>query len=223
MLEHVVERARAAQELGKIVVATTENEEDDEIERVAQGMGVSVFRGCEHDVLDRYYQAAKVHDASPVVRLTADCPLLDPEEVDRIVRRFTETPDVNYVGTGETYPEGYGTEVFTYEALYQAWENATLQSEREHVTAYIWKRDDEFSVERVELPEDWSTFRVTVDRPDDLKVILEIMRVLSSTDSLFGIEKVVEYLRGNPEVAKINNHIPRYEGYKKSTLNEHSL
>jgi len=219
MLEHVIERAQAAQTLDEVVVATTDCEEDDEIEQVAQGLGVSTFRGSEHDVLDRYYEAGRVYDADPVVRLTADCPLLDPKEVDRIVERFTQAADVDYVGTGTTYPEGYGTEVFTFEALRQAWESANLESEREHVTSYIWKRDDQFSVERVDLSEDRSGFRVTVDHPEDLKVVSKIIDELSSTSDLYGIEAVVEYLRNNPDVVKKNSHIPKYEGYKESTRN----
>lgn len=220
MLEHVIERAQASQTLDEVVVATTDREEDDVIKEAAHGLGVNTFRGSEHDVLDRYYQAARIYDAAPVVRLTADCPLLDPKEVDRIVKRFTQAPDVDYVGTGMTYPEGYGTEIFTFEALRQAWENANLESEREHVTSYIWKRDDQFFVERVDLSEDWSEFRVTVDHPEDLKVVSEIVDKLSENGELFGIDEVLEYLKKNPGVAKKNKHIPKYEGYYKSRKKE---
>lgn len=220
MLEHVIERAQAAQTLDEVVVATTDCEEDDEIEQVAQGLSVSTFRGSEHDVLDRYYEAARVYDADPIVRLTADCPLLDPKEIDRIVKRFTQAADVDYVGTGITYPEGYGTEVFTFEALCQAWENASLESECEHVTSYIWKRDDQFSVERIDLSEDWSGFRVTVDHPEDLKVVSEIVSNLPSNDNFFGIDEVVKYLGNNPSVAKKNSYIPDYEGYYISRKSE---
>jgi spore coat polysaccharide biosynthesis protein SpsF len=220
MLEHVLERARAACELDKIVVATTENEEDDEIERVAEGMGITVFRGSEHDVLDRYYQAAKAHGANPVVRLTADCPLLDPDEVDRVVRSFAASPDLDYLGTGKTYPEGYGTEVFTYEALQRAWEEASLSSEREHVTSYIWDGDDRFVVGRIELPHDRSEIRVTVDRPVDVEVVTKIINDISTPGELIGIEDVFAYLEKNSEIASLNGDIPRMEGYKKSVRGE---
>lgn len=220
MLEHVLERARATRELDKIVVATTENEEDDEIVRVVQRMGVTFFRGSEQDVLDRYYQAAKVHDANPVVRLTADCPLLDPDEVDRVVKSFVASPDLDYLGTGETYPEGYGTEVFTYEALQRAWEEASLSSEREHVTSYIWDGDDSFAVGRIELPQDLTAIRVTVDRPVDVEVVTKIVNDISTPGDLIGIEDVVYYLREQPDVASLNKDIPRREGYKRSIRKE---
>jgi spore coat polysaccharide biosynthesis protein SpsF len=216
MLVHVLERVLACELPDQVVVATTNNAEDLPVVEVSKRLGASVFTGSQDDVLDRYFQAARAYSAEVVMRLTADCPLLDPAEVDRVIRHLVTHPELDYVGTGQTYPEGYGAEAFTQRALKRAWEEAVLASEREHVTPYIWKHSTDFRVERLELPEDLSKFRVTVDEEIDLQVVATLVEVLATSEPLFGIDAVVSFLKRHPDVASRNSYIRRQAGYLKS-------
>ncbi|MEW6209359.1 MAG: methyltransferase domain-containing protein, partial [Acidobacteriota bacterium] len=216
ILGHVVKRARAVRLLDEIVVATTTGKADDVIEVESARLGVACFRGDERDVLDRYYRAAQLHEADVIVRLTADCPLLDVEELDRAVGFLLDNPKLDYVALGSTYPEGYGVEAFKMEALSKAWREAGLLSEREHVTPYIWKHADRFSVQRLELEEDCSRFRVTVDEESDLQVVSALVDALEESNPFFGVKTAVEFLKTRPDLTSLNSHIPRQAGYWKS-------
>ena len=213
MLVHVLERALACKHLDQVIVATTDTAEDTAVFEVAETFGVATFTGSRDDVLDRYYRAAQAYNADVVVRLTADCPLLDPAEVDCVIRYFLAHLDLDYAGTGRTYPQGYDAEVFSIAALRRAWQGASLRSEREHVTPYIWKHPELFRVERLELQEDLSTFRVTVDEEPDLQVVSSVVEALAPSDPLFGMNVTVAFLRAHPEIASMNTHIGRLEGY----------
>ena len=216
LLAFVIERSLACRSLDQVVVATTNDSEDTAVVDVARMFSVSAFTGSRNDVLDRYYQVAQAYSAEVVVRLTADCPLLDPAEVDRVVGHFLSDPELDYVATGQTYPAGYGVEVFSRVALERAWLEAALVSEREHVTAYIWKHPDRFRVERLELPEDLSRFRVTVDEEADLQVVSSLVERLAPSEPLFGMDAVVDFLKAHPEIASMNSNIARQVGYWKS-------
>ena len=223
MLAWVVRRTKRAELVDQILVATTDSPADDPIVTNSERLGVQTFRGSQDDVLDRYEKAARRTDAEVIVRLTADCPLLDPMEIDRVVRHLLSHPNLDYAATGETYPEGYGVEAFRRSALEAASEEANLRSEREHVTPFIWKNSTRFGVERLELPEDLSEFRVTVDERADLQVVRAIVEALAPEDSFFGMDKAVAFLRAHPEIASINNHIARQAGYWKSVAEDTSV
>jgi spore coat polysaccharide biosynthesis protein SpsF len=216
----MLERSLACKSLNQVVVATTNAPEDTAVLAIAEKFGVSTFTGSQDDVLDRYYQAAKAYSVDVVVRITADCPLLDPGEVDRVVCYFLTHPRYDYVATGETYPEGYGAEVFSRAALEKTWREADLTSEREHVTPYIWKHPDRFRVERLELPEDLSKFRVTVDEESDMLVVSALVDALAPSDPFFGIDSAVAFLKAHPEIASLNSHITRLAGYWKSLVED---
>ena len=170
MLWHVVNRVRKARRVDRVVVATTDSVADGPIARFCELEGIACFRGNEQDVLDRFYQAAKANRADVVVRITADCPLIDPAVIDRVLERF-ERGDCDYVSNvvRYTYPDGLDTEVFSLAALERAWREAGKPSEREHVTPYL--RTDRFRTASVEseTPVSPSQYRWTVDHPADLK------------------------------------------------------
>ena len=138
ILWHVVQRLRRARLLNQIVIATSENPADDAIAQFCEQDGILCYRGSEADVLDCYYKAASLHSADVVVRITADCPLIDPAVVDKVVHRFLDEGS-DYVTNNlrYTYPDGLDTEVFSFAALAQAWREAKKPSEREHVTPYL--------------------------------------------------------------------------------------
>ncbi len=168
MLWHVADRARRARSLDGVVVATSDSPADIAIVNFCVQNGVQCFRGSHDDVLDRYYQASKLFKADVIVRLTADCPLLDSRVVEKVIEEFF-ADNYDYVSNTlePTFPAGLYTEVLRQEALEQAWRDARLKSEREHVTPYIWKRPLLFRLGIVKHGHDLSRLRWTVDEAED--------------------------------------------------------
>lgn len=216
LLARVVERARAARSLDQVTVATTDCAADDRVAEFCKIEQIPVFRGSEDDVLDRFHQAAEKFHANVVVRLTADCPLLDPAVIDRVVRSFQQG-HYDYVSNTlePTYPDGLDTEVFSAAALEKAWREAKLKSEREHVTPYIWKNPGLFRLLNVKNDTDLSGLRWTVDEPQDLELVRRIYRDLS-VKGIFGMGDVLDASRRHQEWKDINAAFSRNEGYEKS-------
>jgi len=221
MLQHVINRVQKARMLDLVLVATSENEEDDVVARFCHETGISCFRGSLDDVLDRYYQAAKYVKASVIVRITADCPLLDPHVIDKVVMIFSKG-NFDYVSNiiECTYPDGLDTEVFSLRALEYAWQKAKLKSEREHVTPYIRKHPEIFRMANVSHTENVSSMRWTVDEPQDLDFIRIVFKHIGNSD--FCMEEVLNLLKQHPEICIKNANIKRNEGYLKS-LREDSM
>lgn len=225
MLWHVIDRCKRCEKVDAVVVATTTTEEDDVVAAFAKENGVAVYRGSESDVLDRYYRAAEEHDAEVIVRITADCPLIDPGLIDRMVDFYEDSGGrYDYVGMGRPnrFPNGLDAEVFSFEALAKAWTEANLKSEREHVTPYIWKNDGLFRIGAVESDEDLSSHRWTVDEARDLTLVREIHKHLYEEGRLISTEDILDLLSRMPEISRINQGIVRNEGYIKS-LKEDSV
>ena len=216
MLWHVVDRARKVRSLDGVVVATSDSPADVAIANFCVQNGVECFCGSHNDVLDRYYQASKLLKAEVIVRLTADCPLLDSTVVEKVVEEFF-TGDYDYVSNTlePTFPVGLDTEVLRQEALEQAWRDARLMSEREHVTPYIWKHPLLFHLGNVKHDHDLSRFRWTVDEPEDLEFVRRVYRSLARRAS-FGMAEMLGLIEMHPELAKINAKFQRDEGYDKS-------
>ncbi len=151
LLGHLVRRIRKSQLISGIIIATTTQERDDRIVRFAEEKNVRWYRGSENDVLDRFYQAALLHQLQTIVRVTPDCPMLDPRVTDRVIEKFLEGGH-DYVSNVLTppYPDGLDTEVFSFAALERAWKEARLPSDREHVTAYIVKHPEVFKLFNVD-------------------------------------------------------------------------
>ncbi len=220
MLWHVIERVKRARLVDRVVVATSTSRADDAIEAMCCEVGVTCYRGSEHDVLDRYYMAARAEKAAQIVRITADCPLIDPEIIDRVVRRF-QRGDVDYATNAmvRTYPDGLDTEVFSFSALERAWHEATRSSEREHVTPYL--RMGKFRTANVECDSIslYQHYRWTVDEAEDLEFIRAVYRAMRGKEHS-GMRDVLELLERNPGLEKMNSEIVSNRGYYKSLFQE---
>lgn len=205
LLAHVIVRAEATRGVDQVLVATTTCPADDAIVAFCQRLGVPVFRGSEADVLDRYYQAARSRGPDAVVRVTGDCPLLDPVVSGLVVARF-RAGDVDYASNVHppTYPDGLDAEVFTVDALARAWREARLPAEREHVTPYLWSHPEAFRCTSVTHHPNLSTYRWTVDEPRDLERVRAIYdRVAGNEAPFFGMGEILRALEREPDVLAI--------------------
>ena len=214
LLYYVINQLRYCSKIKNLVIATTTNQEDDEIEKFANNNSVNVFRGKEKDVLDRYFQCAKKYSFSTIVRITADCPLIDPQIVDKVIEQFfSENCDFATNTLTRTFPIGTDVEVFSFSALNKAWENAQLPSEREHVTPYFHNKEN-FKIINVENDKNISNLRLTVDRIEDFELIKQILNNISINP--IHLEDVLELFSRKPELIEINKHINHNEGFNKS-------
>jgi spore coat polysaccharide biosynthesis protein SpsF len=207
LLEYQWERLRCSRHLTEIVIATTVLPTDDPVEEWCKAHKVSCFRGSEEDVLERYYLAAREFGAEHIVRITSDCPLIDPAVVDRVIEGYRDAyPEYDYVSNvlERTYPRGMDTEVFSFTALAQAFEQAKDQTEREHVTVYLYKTGSPFRLASIKQKEDWSGYRWTVDTPEDFTLISNIIEFYQDRMAVVSMAEIVEMLRGKPEWLAIN-------------------
>ena len=215
MLEQVIDQIKFCKEFDKIVVATTTNKEDNEIFDFVKKLKIPCFRGSEKDLLDRYYMCAKNFSLKTIVRITSDCPLIDPEITDKIVSEFKSNKyDFTSNTIKRTYPRGLDVEVFSFTALEEAWKNAKLPSEREHVTPYIKKSNNQYLCLNVENTNDLSNLRLTVDREEDFKLIRIILSEISTRPIL--MDDIIKLLKRKPELIEINKKINSEEGYLRS-------
>ena len=217
VLEHVIARAGKAKTVDRVVVATTVCSADLKIVSLVSRLGVGVFCGSETDVLDRYYQAARLFDAKHIVRVTADCPVIDPKIIDKTVAQYFKSgADYCSNALSSTFPDGQDVEVFSFDALARAWHLARLDSEREHVTPFIWKNNHLFKIARFESRIDYSAKRWTLDEPRDFQFLKTLYRHLYRRNRFFGMDEILKFLKKNPRVELINSTIGRNEGYQKS-------
>jgi len=217
VLEHVINRVQAAKKIDDIVIATTVKKKDLEIVQLCAKLGISIFCGSEDDVLDRYYQTARLFKAEHIVRITSDCPLIDPMVIDEVIELyFQKKADYASNTMIKTFPDGLDTEVFSFKTLKIAWKNAKLSSEREHVTPYIWKNPNIFKIVNLKCEYNLNDKRWTIDEAEDFEFIKIIYKNLYLEDSLFGMRKILDFLKTHPEVEEINKGIVRNEGYLKS-------
>ena len=220
MLWHVIQRVKRARLVDRVVVATSTASADDAIEKMCAENGVACYRGSENDVLDRYYQAARCEQATEVVRITADCPLIDPDVVDHVVRRF-QRGDLDYASNAmvQTYPDGLDTEICSFSALERAWRESTKSYEREHVTPYL--RSGKFRTANVENDSSslYRQYRWTVDEPKDLEFVRAVYEAFRQKEC-FGMKDILELIEKNPELEKMNADIVSNQGYYKSLLDD---
>lgn len=206
MLARVVQRARAFAGVQEVVVATSTLPADQAVADIASDLGVSCVRGSEDDVLARYQLAAAKHGADAVVRITADCPLLDSVVSSRVIETFvTENPDYASNMVQRTYPRGLDTEIVSREALEIAHAEASEKFDREHVTLFVRRQPERFRQLHVHNDVDLSQHRWTVDAPEDLELVRRIYGVLG--DKAFGLEDVLEILDVHPDWSDLNRHV----------------
>jgi spore coat polysaccharide biosynthesis protein SpsF len=211
MLVWTVERARRATSVQACMVATTDDPADDAIAALCRAQGYPFLRGSVNDVLDRYHRAAIQASAEVVVRLTADCPLLDPALVDLTVRAFQDSRPpadlvVNRLPGARTYPIGLDVEVVSFDALARAWREATEPHQREHVLPYLYDPPGRFRVARLDAERDYGRLRWTVDTPEDLEFVRRVYARLGARVD-FGWREVLALVQAEPELARINAQV----------------
>lgn len=207
MLGRVVRRLRGAKQIDEVLIATTDSPTDDAIVAECQRYSIAVFRGHQDDVLDRYFEAAKFTGAEVVVRVTSDCPLIDPEITERTIRAFMDhSPDYASNTIVRTFPRGLDTEVVSMAALTRAWQEARRPYEREHVTPYILEHPEEFVLLPVVGDQDYSAHRWTVDMPEDLEFVRAIYNRLKG-EGEFSWRDVLDVLDREPELLELNRGV----------------
>tara|TARA_Y100001935_G_scaffold252498_1_gene256544 strand:+ start:246 stop:1010 length:765 start_codon:yes stop_codon:yes gene_type:complete len=219
-----IDRIKNSKLINEIIIATTTNENDKKLIHFAKENNVSFYAGSENDVLDRFYNAAKKFNADVIIRLTSDCPLIDSNLIDSMILEFQSIDDIDYLSNVfiESYPDGQDIEVFTFEALKKAWVKSTLKSDREHVTPFIRKNSDYFGnkmfkAKNISSNINYSNVRMTVDEEVDFEVIKILINKLGFNDNW---ENYTKFYRDNIEIAKLNSHIKRNEGYEKSIMQD---
>lgn len=221
MLSLMLERVKRAKKLDAIVVATTDNSEDDATEKVVKEAGVRVFRGSEKDVLDRFYQAGKSAGATAdtiIFVLLADCPLQDPLVIEEGIKHFIEANDPQaYGGTVLNYPEGLDFNIFTFGSLEEAWKNAKLPSEREHITRYLINHPERFhAIQWRTGTRDDSKMHWSVDTAEDFQFVTKVFEHLYPSNPNFSKDDVLALLEKHPELLEVNKGGTGYEGLAKS-------
>lgn len=208
MLSWQLERMRRASSLDRIVIATTTLASDDPVVALCEAEHFDVTRGSETDVLSRYVDAARRFDAATVVRLTSDCPLMDPALIDQAVQRF-DLAGCDYLSNmlQPSYPYGLAVEVMKAEALRAAGAEATHPQEREHVTPFIYWRPQRFQLESLTMSPDLSHHRWTVDTPQDFELVSRILAALYPHRPDFTVADVLALLDQHPDWVKINAHV----------------
>jgi len=215
MLLHQIERIQHSQMIDKLVVATSTNPSDDNIEKMCLNNNIEVFRGDLDNVLDRFYQCARLYSPKYIVRLTGDCPLTDWKTIDKVVQHCSEG-GFDYIKTSEKFPDGLDVGIMTALALKIAWKNAKMPSEMEHVTQYIGKNPNLFKNGEYDCNQDLSHHRWTVDEPEDFIFVNSIYKALYQKNPLFLTNDILDLLQKQPNLTKINNSFTRNEGLKKS-------
>ncbi|MEC5162231.1 spore coat polysaccharide biosynthesis protein SpsF [Janthinobacterium sp. CG_23.3] len=217
MLAHQIARVQRATLIDRLIVATSSDSSDEPLQRLCGQLRVECFRGSLNDVLDRYYQAALPLRPEHVVRLTGDCPLSDPEVIDKVIRAHLDSgADYTSNAVLPSYPDGLDVEVFKYALLRQAWREASLPSQREHVTLFMHGQPERFHVEHVRGEADLSHLRWTVDNPEDFELVQQIYAALYPAKPRFDSADVLALLARRPGLVDLNRHIDRNEGLKKS-------
>jgi len=216
VLSFGIKQVKFSKIIDEIVIATTDLSEDQLIFDYMKKLNISCFRGKSKDVLDRYYQCAKKFSFSTIVRITSDCPLIDPTIIDEIVSNFLKNNKYDYLSNVHpirTSPDGTDVEVFSFESLEKAWKEAQKPSEREHVTPYLYT-DNNFRVGTFNNFQDHSEFRWTVDYKEDLDLIRKIVNLIPTRPIL--MKNILDLFLQFPELPKINQNVPINEGYLKS-------
>jgi spore coat polysaccharide biosynthesis protein SpsF len=210
LLVRMIERVKNSILAGKIIVATSTNQDDDQVENLCEQNNLTCFRGHLTDLLDRHYQVGKLYNAEAIVKIPSDCPLIDPQIIDRVLKFYIDNEEYDFVSNlhPATYPDGNDVEIFSFQALEHAWRDATKNFEREHTTPFIWEHQDMFEVANVE----WETgldlsssLRFTIDYEEDYQFIKKVFEELYPQNPKFGLNDILRLLEQKPEIAEINH------------------
>jgi spore coat polysaccharide biosynthesis protein SpsF len=225
LLYRMHERVAASELSGEIIIAVTEEETDVPIIQLCEENNLNYCRGHSTDLLERHYQAAKIFNADVVVKIPSDCPLIDPNIIDKVIKYFIDNfPKYDFVSNlhPATYPDGNDVEVITMKAIEDAWQNAKLPLEREHTTPFFWENPDKFRIGNViwETGMDFSmTHRFTIDYKEDYDFIKTVYDELYSENNMFKLDDILNLLDDNPEIKRINEKYAGVNWYRNH-LNE---
>lgn len=214
LIWHVFNRLKSSQLINSLILATTENPNDDSLIEWANENGIFYYRGSENDVLSRYYFAAKKFNIDIIIRITADDPFKDPEIIDMIVESFIKNK-LNFISNNNppTYPEGLDVEVFDIESLELAFNNSKDSYEREHVTQYFYRNPEKFKIQNFYNFENTSNLRWTIDTEVDYKMATEVYNNLFNERNCFNYKDIIEFLKKFPKIALINKDETRSAMY----------
>ncbi len=221
LLKLMVQRIGQAKNIDQVIVATTKNARDDVIANLCVKEKIDYYRGDEDDVLSRYYFSANKNKADVIVRLTADCPLVDPTDIDLMLETFIESGDLDFYSNSEplpsTWADGTDISIFTMKALEEAHTNAGLPSEREHVTFYFWNKKNKFRIKKLDIDPPEDNIRITLDYPEDFELIEKIINKLSNGIDINHItrKEIMSYVEES-RLVNINNKYKRGQGWIKS-------
>ena len=215
VIEHVIRRAEAATLVDDVYVVTSIEKNNLPLIHFVSGLGVALYVGSEDDVLDRYWQAARLTRADHFVRITADCPVMDPVMIDRVIALHLERGN-DYTSNiaPPSWPDGLDVEVVTRDALRRCWSEATARHDREHVTPYIRANSRFFTLGNLSSQKDLSSFRWTLDQTEDYEFLDSIYAELGTENKIFGMDDILSLIEKRPELTAINSHISRNEGSK---------
>ncbi|MBN1299895.1 MAG: glycosyltransferase family protein [Melioribacteraceae bacterium] len=210
LLLRMYERVKQSEYAGEIVVITSRRKEDDQIAELCREENISIYRGHLTDLLDRHYKAAKKFNADAVVKIPSDCPLIDPQVIDRVIKYYSDQHYLyDYVSNlhPATYPDGNDVEIMSFKALEKAWQHAHKDFEREHTTPYIWERPELFRIGNIEWETELdysSTYRWTIDYEEDYIFIRTVFEELYEEKPWFGLHEILELLESKPFLKSIN-------------------
>lgn len=208
ILWHVYHRAKNSKLVDDVIIATTDLPDDDLVEKFCIENKFKFFRGSSDDVLSRYYFAAKNFQSDIIVRITSDCPLIDSNVIDEIIKLFiSENADYASNVLERTFPRGYDTEVFSFSVLEKTFFEAKENFEREHVTPFIYNHPEIFKLVSHKIHKNFSSLRLTVDTQEDYNLIKIIYDSLFKVNNCFDLNDVIQFLDKNTELIKINRHI----------------
>ncbi len=212
LLGYLLDRVFRAKTINEIVVATTLLENDNIIDLFCQNNSITCYRGDSEDVLGRYMAAAQKFSADIIVRITGDCPLIDPEIIDRVVTHYLNLRGIggiDYISNTlmRTYPRGMDVEVFSYKALQLAAESAVQDSDREHVTSFIYSHPGLFKLANVVNENDDSRFRWTVDTDEDFQLVKKLIEAVYPNNNFFTYKDLLGAMDENPDWFQINSHV----------------
>jgi len=221
VLECMVERVKRAKLVDEIIIATTNNEKDLPLIEYLKNKGQKFFVGEENDVLDRYYQSAKNFGAKnddAIIRLTADCPVIDPANIDRLLETYLKGEHDFVSNSLEPYswPDGMDTEIFSFKNLERAWKEAKLPSHREHVTFYFWQNPDKFKIYYDKNEKNLSMYRLTLDYQEDFELLKTIYEYFKDRHFDFEMKEVIDFLDANPKIKEINSEAKRNAGWQSA-------
>jgi spore coat polysaccharide biosynthesis protein SpsF len=218
VIQWVYDRASRIDGVQQVLIATTDSNKDDPLATFCKEHDLPVFRGSEDDVLDRYYQAAQTIPSDAIVRITGDCPLLDPVESAKVVALFQQTPDADYASNIEppTLPDGLDTEIIRSVTLKRIWRDVNAGPYREHVTYYVRRHPEQFKTTALQHIPDLSQHRWTLDNSEDYTFLNAVANELKQRRQFGHLEEVLAILRDHPELLAINQHLERNAGLKKA-------